>query len=83
MLASLPLSIFRILFFFFFFFFFETEFLCEALAVLELSGQAGFELRNQGTSASQVLGLKACATTAWLESIFMKDVMCTVQRSSM
>jgi hypothetical protein len=26
--------------------------------------QAGFELRNLPASASQVLGLKACATTA-------------------
>jgi hypothetical protein len=28
--------------------------------------QAGLELRNLPASASQVLGLKACATTAWL-----------------
>jgi hypothetical protein len=28
--------------------------------------QAGLELRNPPASASQVLGLKACATTAWL-----------------
>jgi hypothetical protein len=28
--------------------------------------QAGFKLRHQPTSASQVLGLKACATTAGL-----------------
>jgi hypothetical protein len=28
--------------------------------------QAGLELRNLPTSASQVLGLKACSTTAWL-----------------
>jgi hypothetical protein len=28
--------------------------------------QAGLELRNLPTSASQVLGLKACTTTAWL-----------------
>jgi hypothetical protein len=27
--------------------------------------QAGLELRNPPASASQVLGLKACATTAW------------------
>jgi hypothetical protein len=39
----------------FFFWFFETGFLCVALAVLEL--------RNPPASASQVLGLKACATT--------------------
>jgi hypothetical protein len=29
-------------------------------------GQAGLELRNPPASASQVLGLKACATTALL-----------------
>jgi hypothetical protein len=34
----------------------ETGFLCVSLAVLEL--------RNLPASASQVLGLKACATTA-------------------
>jgi hypothetical protein len=28
--------------------------------------QAGLELRNPPVSASQALGLKACATTAWL-----------------
>jgi hypothetical protein len=28
--------------------------------------QAGLELRNPPASASQVLGLKACVTTAWL-----------------
>jgi hypothetical protein len=28
--------------------------------------QAGLELRNPPASASRVLGLKACATTAWL-----------------
>jgi hypothetical protein len=32
--------------------------------------QAGLELRNQPASASQVLGLKACATTAQLQHIF-------------
>jgi hypothetical protein len=47
-------------------FFFKTGFLCVALAVLELTfvDQAGLELRNPPASASQVLGLKACATTA-------------------
>jgi hypothetical protein len=38
------------------FFFFQTGFLCVALAVLEL--------RNTPASASQLLGLKACTTTA-------------------
>jgi hypothetical protein len=28
--------------------------------------QAGFELRNPPASASHMLGLKACTTTAWL-----------------
>jgi hypothetical protein len=32
--------------------------------------QAGLELRNQPASASQVLGLKACATTARLGFIY-------------
>jgi hypothetical protein len=32
--------------------------------------QAGLKLRNQPASASQVLGLKACATTAQLEPDF-------------
>ena len=41
-----------------FFFFFETGFLCVALAVLEL--------RNPPASASRVLGLKVCNTTARL-----------------
>jgi hypothetical protein len=47
-----------------------------ALDVLELGthyvDQAGRELRNlpASASASQVLGLKACATTAWLAFIF-------------
>ena len=46
--------------------FFETGFLCIALAVLELTfvDQAGLELRNPSASASRVLGLKACTTTA-------------------
>jgi hypothetical protein len=52
--------------FFFFFWFFETGFLCVALAVLELNSveYAGLKLINPPASASQVLGLKACATTA-------------------
>jgi hypothetical protein len=32
--------------------------------------QAGLELRNPPASASQVLGLKVCATTAWLFTVF-------------
>jgi hypothetical protein len=33
--------------------------------------QAGLELRSPPASASQVLGLKACATTAWLDLRFL------------
>jgi hypothetical protein len=45
------------------FFFVWTGFLCIALADLGLNSvdQAGLELRNPPASASQVLGLKACA----------------------
>jgi hypothetical protein len=43
---------------------FKTGFLCVALAVLEL--------RNPPASASQVLGLKACATTARHNQTFLK-----------
>jgi hypothetical protein len=34
--------------------------------------QAGLKLRNSPVSASQVLGLKACTTTAWLFIIIIK-----------
>jgi hypothetical protein len=59
--------LFFFLFFSFFFFFclfvcFETGFLCVALAVLELTLRLASN-RNLPASASQVLGLKACATT--------------------
>jgi hypothetical protein len=46
--------------------FFETAFLCVALSGDNSVDQAGLELRNPPASASQVLGLKACATTAQL-----------------
>jgi hypothetical protein len=35
--------------------------------------QAGLKPRNSPASASQVLGLKACATTAWLRNTFFKQ----------
>jgi hypothetical protein len=35
--------------------------------------QASLELRNPPASASQVLGLQACATTAWLSELFLRD----------
>jgi hypothetical protein len=54
----------------FFLFLFLFFFFCVALAVLE--PQAGLELRNSPASASRVLGLKVCATTAWLCIGFLK-----------
>ena len=46
----------------------ETGFLCVALAILETGtssiDQAGLEYRDPPASASQVLGLMVCATTA-------------------
>jgi hypothetical protein len=59
--------------FFFFFWFFETGFLYIALAFLELTfvDQAGLEHRNPPASASQVLGSKACATTARRRMFFL------------
>ena len=54
----------------FIYWFFETRSLCIVLAVLcpgtHSVDQAGLELRNRPASASQVLGLKACATNARL-----------------
>jgi hypothetical protein len=69
----------------FFCFGFEAGFLCVALGCpgTHSVDQAGLELRNPPASASQVLGLKACATTAWpsfdfcshgLHIFFYKDV---------
>jgi hypothetical protein len=46
---------------------FETGFLCSpGCPGTHSVDQAGLELRNPPASASQVLGLKACATTARL-----------------
>ena len=61
---------FVFLFFVLFCFFgFSRQGFSVALAVLELT-LAGLELRNLPASASQVLGLKACTTTAQLLSRF-------------
>ena len=62
-LKNIPILHFFVLYLFLFF---NTGFFCIALAVLELIfvDQAGLELRNPPASASQVLGLKVCATTA-------------------
>ena len=34
--------------------------------------QAALQLRNPPASASQVLGLKVCTTTAWLWEVFIE-----------
>ena len=47
--------------------FFETGFLCPGTHSVD---QAGLKLRNLPAAASQVLGLKACATTARLKIKF-------------
>jgi hypothetical protein len=36
--------------------------------------QAGLKLRKLPSSTSHVLGLKVCATTAWLDSIFILKI---------
>jgi hypothetical protein len=36
--------------------------------------QAGLKLRNLPASASQVLRLKVCTTTAWPKNFFMKSI---------
>jgi hypothetical protein len=49
----------------FFFCFFETAFLCSlGCPGTPFVDQAGLKLRDLPASASQVLGLKACTTTA-------------------
>ena len=48
------------------------RFLCVALAVLALTVDSGLKLRNPPASASQVLGLKVCATTAWPLSCLLR-----------
>jgi hypothetical protein len=53
---------------------FKTAFLYVALAVLEISiDQADLKLKNLPASPS-VLGLKACATTTWLQAVFLTRV---------
>jgi hypothetical protein len=58
------LGSFFLWFFFFFFFFWDRVSLCSpGYPGTHFVAQAGLELRNPPASASQVLGLKACATT--------------------
>jgi hypothetical protein len=58
-------------FFFFFFGFLETGFLCVDLGSpgSHSVDQAGLKLRDPPASASRVLGLKVCTTTARLKML--------------
>jgi hypothetical protein len=57
---------------FFFLFFQDRVFLCSPdCPGTHTVDQAGLELRNLPASASQVLGLKVYATTAWLTPDFL------------
>jgi hypothetical protein len=65
LLASLKNTTFSNHNFVYLFLFFETGFLCSPGCPETYSvDQAGLKLRNLPASASQVLGLKECATTA-------------------
>jgi hypothetical protein len=60
-----------ILFYFIFLVFRDRVSLCSpGCPGTHIADLAGLELRNLPASASQVLGLKACATTAWLTYLF-------------
>jgi hypothetical protein len=73
---SLPFFLSFSFFFSFFFFFRYGVSLCSpGCPGIHSIDQAGFELRNPPVSASQVLGLKLCATTAWLVLNFMICLM--------
>jgi hypothetical protein len=59
----------------FFFFFRDRIFLCSPGCPRTHSvDQAGLELRNPPASASQVLGLKACATTTRHNHMFLLNI---------
>jgi hypothetical protein len=67
------LFLFFILFYLFIFGFLRQVSLCSpGCPGTHFVDQAGLELRNLPASASQVLGLKACATTARPPSFFLK-----------
>jgi hypothetical protein len=64
-------TVLNFLFFCFVFVFSDKVFLCSpGCPGTHSVDQAGFELRNPPASASQMLGLKACATTAQWELNF-------------
>jgi hypothetical protein len=75
---EVPAGVCVFFFFFSFFCFFETGFLCSpGCPRTHFADQAGLELRNSPASASQMLGLQACTTTAWL-GVFLKYVICDI-----
>jgi hypothetical protein len=58
-------DIYLFIYLFIYFWFFETGFLCSpGCPGAHFVDQAGLKLKNLPASASQVLGLMACATTA-------------------
>jgi hypothetical protein len=70
------LNVFFLLSFFLFFFFFlvfrdRVSQYSPGCPETHSVDQAGLELRNPPASASQVLGSKACATTAWQNIIYL------------
>jgi hypothetical protein len=52
---------------------------CPGTHVVE---QAGLELRNPPASASWMLGLKACATTAQWKLFLMSRIICCVEKAT-
>ena len=66
--------LFGFFFFFFFLVFGDRVSLCSpGCPGTHSVDQAGLELRNLPASASQVLGLKVCTTTAWLFVCFSRQ----------
>jgi hypothetical protein len=80
MFSEQPISGWGISFFFFFSFCLFVCFFRDRISLCSPGcpgthsvDQAGLELRNPPASASQVLGLKACATTARQAGEFLKE----------
>jgi hypothetical protein len=70
-----------LLFLFFFLLFQDRVSLCSSGCPGTHSvDQDGLELKNLPVSASQELGLKVCATTAWLWEVFSESTEAVFQR---
>jgi hypothetical protein len=76
--SSLRVSFFFFLIFIFWFFRDRVSLYGSGCPGTHFVDQAGLELRNPPASASQVLGLKACATMPGSESVFdrLRSVVC-------